>query len=210
MAVVLAATGVFVYLQFSHGVDAAIEEGLRSRAQTLLAGIGSSPGRHPIGPIGPIGGEPLVDPDEALSQVLALLFTVALEDRGWVVESLRNTFKSDPWTAGSSQPSLPGSSSGSSSGSHIYVLDSFEQFWSEYPRKTSKKEALSAWQKLKLDKLLLDRILQAVREQKTWPQWKEHGVVPHARTWLHQERWADQRPPDRGSSTVLPHGINEL
>jgi signal transduction histidine kinase len=65
MAVVFAATGVFVYVQFQRGVDAAIDEGLRSRAETVLAGVGASQGGHPS------LRAPLVDPDEALAQVLA-------------------------------------------------------------------------------------------------------------------------------------------
>ena len=71
MAMVLAATGAFVYVLFSHGVDAAIDEGLRARAQTLLAGLASSPDGRRTAVESPTDVTPLVDPDEALSQVLA-------------------------------------------------------------------------------------------------------------------------------------------
>ena len=53
IAVVLAATGVFVYLQFEHELDAAIDAGLRSRADELSAAVRESGSR--LGPRPPPG-----------------------------------------------------------------------------------------------------------------------------------------------------------
>lgn len=66
-------------------------------------------------------------------------------------------------------------------------------FWPAYPRKTAKKDALKAVQKLAPEPELRQRILAAVEEQKRtiWQQ-AELTAIPHAATWINAERWNDE------------------
>jgi heavy metal sensor kinase len=64
MAVVLSALGVFLYLRLGAELLGSIDTGLRSRAEVIVAGVGSNGGGFNDEP----GG--LIDPDEAFAQVL--------------------------------------------------------------------------------------------------------------------------------------------
>lgn len=80
---------------------------------------------------------------------------------------------------------------------HVSVsvsLQLFEQFWFEYPKKRGKQEALRVWLRLKPDSALSEKILAALREQKTWDDWeKDDGqYIPYPKTWLYQQRWTDE------------------
>ena len=85
--------------------------------------------------------------------------------------------------------------------------ESFLSFWSEYPRKTGKQEALRIWLRLNPDQERQARILAAVRQQKTSDDWtKDNGqFIPHPKTWLNQGRWDDE-PVQIGSSTGAKRG----
>jgi len=74
------------------------------------------------------------------------------------------------------------------------TLDTFENFWSIYPRKVSKKKALQAWKKLKPDSELVGKILLAVKKAKISKEWTKDGgqFIPHPATYLNQERWEDK------------------
>ena len=67
----------------------------------------------------------------------------------------------------------------------------FRIFWEAYPRKEGKKEALAKWMKLAPDEELTGKIVRAVVRAKGTQQWKE-GFIPHAKTYLHGERWNDE------------------
>lgn len=78
----------------------------------------------------------------------------------------------------------------------------FEDFWAVYPRKVGKDKAQEAWDKLarspKIDfgDALVDRIVAAVIDQATWPEWNRgREYIPHPTTWLNQGRWTDEPPP---------------
>jgi len=68
----------------------------------------------------------------------------------------------------------------------------FSFFWTIYPKKQGKKEALKAYIKAR-KKASRDELLEALREvkQKDWRN-RELQYVPHASTWLNQERWTDE------------------
>lgn len=70
--------------------------------------------------------------------------------------------------------------------------ETFDLFWSAYPRKTAKAVALRAFVKA-IQKAPLQAMLDAVAAQKQSDQWRR-GVIPHAATWLNQERWNDELP----------------
>lgn len=66
-------------------------------------------------------------------------------------------------------------------------------FWPAYPRKTDRKDAIRAVEKLRPDEALRERIMAAVEEQKrtVWAS-AELVNIPHASTWLNGERWTDE------------------
>jgi hypothetical protein len=71
--------------------------------------------------------------------------------------------------------------------------DGFESFWSAYPRKVAKQDALKAWRKIKAPPDVQDEILNALERRKESPEWqKDNGqFIPHAATWLNGKRWED-------------------
>ena len=68
----------------------------------------------------------------------------------------------------------------------------FNEFWSLYPRKIAKATARKAWSKLSAEQQLMaakaiDTHCQYWRAKET-----ELDFIPHASTWLNQERWEDE------------------
>lgn len=66
----------------------------------------------------------------------------------------------------------------------------FDLFWSIYPNKKSKKEALIIFKKINRDKLEI--ILQSVENYKKTEQWKNPKYIPHPNRFLSKERWEDE------------------
>jgi len=71
---------------------------------------------------------------------------------------------------------------------YIYA-QSFDAFWSAYPRKVGKAQALKAWLKLKPNQDIIDRILDNLRNRSDWVDQK---FIPHASTYLNGARWEDE------------------
>ncbi len=74
--------------------------------------------------------------------------------------------------------------------------ESFQQFWSNYPKRVARKEAWKAWLKLKPDAELLDRILTALDWQVRQPDWTKANrqYMPYPASYLNAERWTDEPP----------------
>jgi hypothetical protein len=74
------------------------------------------------------------------------------------------------------------------------TLSSFDLFWSFYPKKKAKGDAVKAWLKLKITDELLQTILDAVKRQAKSYDWtKNNGqFIPNAATWLNGGRWEDE------------------
>ena len=73
----------------------------------------------------------------------------------------------------------------------------FDQFWTIYPRKVSKQDAVNAWKKLKPSQQLYEQIITAVKTSLTEnPQWlRQNGdFIPHPATYLNNRRWEDELP----------------
>ncbi|MCK9577851.1 MAG: hypothetical protein M0R51_18235 [Clostridia bacterium] len=68
--------------------------------------------------------------------------------------------------------------------------DLFEILWKEYPKRagSSKQKALTSFEKLKCDDVLLDKILKSITILKDSKAWLD-GYVPHLATFLNQKRW---------------------
>lgn len=72
--------------------------------------------------------------------------------------------------------------------------DDFLLFWSAYPRKAGKKDALKAWGQVNGSRPPVNELLRILEEHKKQTQWtKDAGAfVPLAATWLRGERWNDE------------------
>lgn len=81
--------------------------------------------------------------------------------------------------------------------------DAFEAFWSAYPNKVKKPNALKVWEKLKPEAELVARIMQGLARWKDSDQWTRDGgrFIPHPATWLNARQWEDEVQP-RKQKTV--------
>lgn len=72
--------------------------------------------------------------------------------------------------------------------------ESFDIFWSAYPRKDDRKKAIRAWDKLKPDRPLCRVMYDALIRQKASDQWTRDGgkYIPMFSTWLNGQRWEDR------------------
>lgn len=69
----------------------------------------------------------------------------------------------------------------------------FDQFWTAYPKKRSRGDALKAWRALKPSKELTERILRSLQVAKRSSDWVKDGgqFVPYPGTWLRAQGWED-------------------
>ena len=67
----------------------------------------------------------------------------------------------------------------------------FPEFWALYPRRVARIKAEEIWIKRKLDQHA-DVIIAAIQLQAPDFLAREPDKVPHAATWLNQERWKDE------------------
>lgn len=92
--------------------------------------------------------------------------------------------------------------------------DSFEIFYSLYPKKKSKGDALRAWLKLKPSPELTQVIFKAVEEQKQWREWQKDGgqYIPYPATWLNKMKWEDEKGEkyEEGQRPNEPRGYQGL
>lgn len=79
-----------------------------------------------------------------------------------------------------------------------------EVFWKAYPRKTAKKKAREAAKKA-WAAADADAIMAGLERAKESDQWRRDGgrFVPHAATWLNQERWTDEEEPGKDESGMM-------
>lgn len=73
------------------------------------------------------------------------------------------------------------------------MVDGFDSFWRQYPRKVAKSAALKAWRKLKPDDKQLADLMAGLERQKASRDWLKDGgqFIPHPATWLNGRRWED-------------------
>lgn len=80
----------------------------------------------------------------------------------------------------------------------------FDDFWSVWPRKDSKKNAQAAWGRA-VRRAAPEVIVDAARAYAESPFRPEKQFVPHGATWLNGDRWNDPLPEPSGQ----PHGAND-
>ena len=69
--------------------------------------------------------------------------------------------------------------------------EGFNEFWTAYPRRQAKKDALKAWRALKPSVELVAMIVQHIIQRQHTRQWRE-GFIPLPATFLRGERWEDE------------------
>lgn len=74
---------------------------------------------------------------------------------------------------------------------HVPQAARFPEFWSVYPIKRGKKTARAKWAAKKLDGIA-DRLIADVRNRIARDKQWRGGFIPHASTYLTQERWDDE------------------
>lgn len=67
----------------------------------------------------------------------------------------------------------------------------FDKFWSLYPKKASKQDAIKAWAALIKSGASIDDILEATKKYAQECQGKEIQFIKHAATFLRNDRWKD-------------------
>ena len=83
--------------------------------------------------------------------------------------------------------------------------DLFSEFWDRYPRKASKAEAHKAYARA-MKKIAHDDLMFALSERLPALEMKEQKFIPHASTWLNQERWNDELDADSNTNGSRPGG----
>ena len=85
----------------------------------------------------------------------------------------------------------------------------FDKFWKIYPRKIGKGKAKDAFNKAVLKTTLLT-IMDAVSEYAQSVHGKDAKFIPHAATWLNQERWDDDIEAPQGVDIEFRGMVNDL
>ena len=108
-----------------------------------------------------------------------------------VISGNREETQTVPETKPNQEPRTKNQSSSSAAPLDV---DRFAEFWTAYPRKVAKPEALKAWIKIKPDDETFAAIMAGLAAAKTSRDWtKDDGqFIPHPTTWLNQRRWEDQ------------------
>ena len=76
----------------------------------------------------------------------------------------------------------------------------FESFWKVYPRKIGKEKCKNWFKSHKPKEDLVQKMIEAVEQQKKSKQWSDPQYIPHPYTWLNQGRWEDELTPTKDST----------
>ncbi len=72
------------------------------------------------------------------------------------------------------------------------LLERFNKFWINYPKKRNKGDAKRIWLKLKPDDELLKKMLTKIMEFKSSKEWKDFQYIPYPSSWLNAMGWEDE------------------
>jgi hypothetical protein len=72
------------------------------------------------------------------------------------------------------------------------LRDSFERFYSVYPKKRNRKDAEKAFAKLNPDADQLQAILDGLARCKLSDQWNDPQFIPYPASWLNAGGWMDE------------------
>lgn len=74
------------------------------------------------------------------------------------------------------------------------AIGDFDWFWSEYPKKKAKLDALRAWRQTESVRPDIEQVIAAINEQCKQNDWIRDGgqYIPMPATWLRGGRWDDE------------------
>jgi len=76
-------------------------------------------------------------------------------------------------------------------------IKTFDDFWACYPRRTHKAQARKAWAKLNPDYPTMYTIFKNLESRASTGEWSNKQFIPHAATYLNNERWEDEPVEDK-------------
>ena len=76
----------------------------------------------------------------------------------------------------------------------------FNRFWQAYPRKVGKGSAQKVFDRLQVDRPLLEEMLCKIDQAKRSRQWQDMQYIPSPATWLNGRRWEDELPAENRQS----------
>lgn len=90
------------------------------------------------------------------------------------------------------------------------LADMWDAFWTLYPRREAKKDAMKAWSQINARAHV--PILTAITEwRKVWyAQGRDSRTIPYPATWLRGERWEDEIPAEFVRPTHSSHVATKL
>ena len=130
----------------------------------------------------------------ALVRILKLIESVPPSDQPWLKTNLIRAL------TGTDAPPEPVQNGANEPKMHQVqtqfeqvVVSRFLEFWTAYPRKVGRLDALRIYKRIRPGKEMQEQILKAVHEQKASEQWqKEKGqFIPLPKTWLNRGSWTD-------------------
>lgn len=92
----------------------------------------------------------------------------------------------------------------------------FDSFWSLYPKKVARKDAIEAFNKIEPDEEVLAKMLKRLEREKASKQWtkNEGEFIPNPATWLNRRDWEGDEPAQdikAGASWAINAGfLNEF
>jgi len=89
-----------------------------------------------------------------------------------------------------------------------YICKEFKTFWSVYPRKIGKKMAMKIFNKF--DEKHHSKILYGAQRFAEQNIQTDEKFIPHAQTWLNQERWMDHFETDENGYAIKPKEVKTI
>lgn len=86
----------------------------------------------------------------------------------------------------------------------------FEAFWQAYPCGKSKQAAIRAWDKLRPDDALLEKMARGLQRAMASEDWRRGIGIPYAATWLNNRRWEDEDKPLPAGPQDMPQGARRI
>jgi hypothetical protein len=79
----------------------------------------------------------------------------------------------------------------------VALVDGFDDFWQQYPKKRNKKKSRDIWKRKRLDTIAVDIVLDVISRKTSDERWTA-GYIPDPTTYLNGERWQDEYTDTRG------------
>lgn len=128
-------------------------------------------------------------PPEVIS-TLPIPYTEGMQRLGIAFNNLNSNLNPDIRLEPKPSSSKAEASSATTQTAGQVKSQSFDLFWSAYPRKVKKKEARQIWIRNGLDAKARE-IIDFVQKAKETKAWREKEFIPHPTTFLEGEQWTD-------------------